>query len=164
MRCLATLMCCTTRWTFSTVSESGQRGRVIRALKPLNAKAIENPIGPGTPDVNYIEGWIELKWLRAWPVKSDTVVRLPHFTIGQRRWLRDRSRLGGNAWLLLQCKQEWLLFTGPDAHDYVGKMTREGLYRCCRMRWTRGLKDKELVECLKRDWDNWNGLPWVSDS
>lgn len=146
------------------MSESGQRRRVIKALKPLDARAVENPIGPGTPDVNYIEGWIELKWLRRWPKRPETIVPLPHFTQGQRLWLRRRCRRGGNAWLLLQCKQEWLLFYGLDAHDYVGKMTRDGLYRCARMRWTRGLRNEELRECLERDWEDWDGLPVVSGS
>ena len=138
------------------MSESGQRGRVVRALQLLHAVPIENPIGPGTPDVNYAEGWIELKEL--------TVVQLPHFNIQQRRWLRDRYGCGGNAWLLLQCGREWLLFTGRDAHDYVGKLTREGLYRVARERWTRGLKDEELVSCLTRDWGSWNGSPIVNSS
>lgn len=132
------------------MSESGQRGRVIRALKPLHAIPVENPIGPGTPDVNYIEGWIELKWLRRWPARAETVVALPHFTLGQRRWLRNRHRDGGAAWLLLQCQSEWLLFHGLDAHDYVGKLTRAELYICAQVWWSKGLKDKELVECLQR--------------
>lgn len=146
------------------MSESGQRSRVVRALRSLDALAIENPICPGTPDVNYIGGWLELKWLRSWPSRENTVVQLPHFTIQQRRWLRDRHALGGDAWLLLQCKAEWLLFTGRDAHDYVGNLTREGLYKVVRARWTRGLKDKELVECLTRDWESWNGSPILNAS
>ena len=146
------------------MSESGQRQRVIRTLKPLDAQAIENPIGPGTPDVNYIEGWIELKWLRQWPKRAESIVRLSHFTTRQRRWLRNRFERGGNAWLLLQCQQEWLLFSGRDAHDYVGQVTRNGLYRYARMRWTRGLKDEELLECLKKDWGTWDGCPTVSGS
>lgn len=146
------------------MSESGQRQRVIRALKSLDARPIENPIGPGTPDVNYIEGWIELKWLRRWPKGALTVVQLPHFTTRQRRWLNRRFNKGGNAWLLLQCGREWLLFTGRDAHEYVGRMTRRGLYRCARARWTNGLKNEELIECLTRDWENWDGSPWVSGS
>lgn len=144
------------------MSEGGQRSRVVRSLRTLHAVPVENPLGPGTPDINYVEGWLELKWLRRWPKSEGTIVQLPHFTIQQRRWLRDRYDRGGNVWLLLQCRQEWLLFTGLDAHDYVGKMTREGLYRCTRARWTRGLKDKELVECLTRDWESWNGSPIVN--
>lgn len=146
------------------MSESGQRQRVIKALKKLDARPIENPIGPGTPDVNYIEGWIELKWLRRWPKNAETIVQLPHFTKGQRLWLRRRWRRGGNAFLLLQCKQEWLLFTGQDAHDFVGHTTREGLHRGACARWTRGLKNEELVECLVRDREDWDGSPEASGS
>lgn len=146
------------------MSESGMRQRVLRALKELDAKAIENTIGNGTPDVNYIEGWIELKWLRSWPAQKQTIMQLPHFTLGQRRWLRNRYNHGGNVWLLLQCRAEWLLFHGLDAHNYVGLTTRKGLYMVARERWTRGLNDKELVECLTRDWENWNGSPVVNGS
>ncbi len=145
------------------MSEGGQRGRVIRALRPLHAVPIENPIVPGTPDINFIGGWMELKWLRWWPTRGATVVQLPHFTIQQRRWLRDRHKRGGNAWLLLQCGREWLLFTGLDAHDYVGNLTRGGLYRCTYAKWTRGLNDKELVECLTRDSGSSSGSPMVND-
>lgn len=144
------------------MSESGQRSRVLRALRPLHAIPVENRVLPGTPDVNYIGGWIELKWLRAWPRGEGTTVRLPHFNQQQRNWLNRRHALGGDAWMLLQVKKEWLLFTGRDAREYVGRLTRDGLYRVARMRWTSGLIDKELQECLTRNWDNWNGSLLVS--
>jgi len=145
------------------MSEAGQRSRVIKALKSLDAFRADPPGVPaGTPDVNYIEGWIELKWLRFWPARETTVVRIEHFTDQQRRWLKRRWELGGNAWLLLQIGREWLLFHGLDAHDYVGNLTRNGLYRCARMRWTKGLQNEELVACLKRDWEDWDGCPVVS--
>jgi len=92
-------------------------------------------------------------------------VQLPHFTRGQRRWLRNRYDRGGNAWLLLQCRREWLLFTGRDAHDYVGNLTRGGLYRVARVRWTSGLRAEELRECLTRNWEkDWDGSPVVNGS
>lgn len=147
------------------MSERDQRSRIIKALKPLDAFRADPPGVPaGVPDVNYIEGWLELKWLRSWPKRSETVVKIDHFTDGQRRWLNRRYNLGGNAWLLLQVKREWLLFTGRDAHDYVGNLTRNGLYRCTRQRWTGGLKDHELVECLSRDWEDWDCVPIVKSS
>ena len=145
------------------MSEADQRRKVIKALKPLDAFRADPPGVPaGTPDVNYSEGWIELKWLRYWPVRDNTVVRIDHFTDKQREFLKRRWELGGNAWLLLQRRQEWLLFHGLDAHDYVGNLTRTGLYRCARMRWTKGLKNEELIECLTRDWEDWDGCPVVS--
>ena len=146
------------------MSESGQRKRIIKALRPLHGIPVENPVRPGTPDVNYIEGWIELKWMRRWPTRDYTMVRLPHFTMQQRRFLRDRYEKGGNAWLLLQVGKEWLLFTGRDACDYVGQVSRKGLYKTARVRWTKGLVDEDRRICLTRDWENWNGLPIVRPS
>lgn len=141
------------------MSESGQRQRVIRALKSLHAIPVENPIRAGTPDVNCTAGWIELKWVRRWPVRAATLVRIDHYTREQKRWLRKRHRAGGGAWLLLQCGREWLLFSGETAHDHVGNVTRHDLYQCAKAVWRNGLKDKELSECLTRDWDNWDGSP-----
>lgn len=148
------------------MSESGQRQRVIKALKTLHAIPVENPMRPGTPDVNYADGWIELKWKRSWPKKPESIVQLPHFTPWQRRWLKKRYEISraGACWLLLQVGREWMLFTGRDAADYVGLVGREGLYKVARVRWTSGLKDKELIECLTRDWANWDGSPVVNSS
>lgn len=119
---------------------------------------MENPVKPGTPDVNYREGWIELKWLRRWPVRPDTVVAIDHFTIQQRRFLRDRWRRGGHAWLLLQVRRDWLLFPGPVAHDIVGRVTRDELNEKAHRHWTSGLADKELRRCLTTDWEVLNDL------
>lgn len=146
------------------MSERDQRQIVVSALKGLHAISVENKIHPGTPDVNYMEGWIELKWLRAWPKRGDTVVRLSHFNVSQRLWLKRRCNLGGSSWLLLQCRREWLLFTGRDAADYVGRVTRDGLYRCARVLWTQGLIKRELVDCLTMDWEIWSGSPLVRPS
>ncbi len=145
------------------MSESTQRAKVIRLLKPLHAIPVENRVGVlGCPDVNYAEGWIELKWRRAWPKGEDTPVTIDHFTVAQRRWLNKRFMAGGNAWLLLQVQHEWLLFTGRDAKDYVGLLTRKGLYKVARARWTNGLKKEGLIECLQRDWGHWDCCPVVN--
>jgi hypothetical protein len=113
------------------------RQRVVKALKPLDAWSVENPCRPGTPDVNYIEGWIELKWLDNWPKRSSTVVRLDHFTPQQRLHLARRWNLGGNAYLLLQVGQDWLLFNGEEAAKIVGKVPKSELEEACQARWHR---------------------------
>ncbi len=130
------------------MSESDMRGKLIKALKPLHAVAIENRVGLGTPDVNCIGGWIELKWLRAWPKRAKTIVRVKRFSLEQRIWLQRRFDLGGRSWLLLQVRREWLLFTGPVAAEHVGYVDREGLYEQTHARWTTGLDAEEMIECL----------------
>jgi len=109
------------------MSEQTMRGVVVRALRKLNAIAVENPALPGTPDVNYVEGWIELKKLTAWPVQPETVVRIDIFTPQQRVWHIRRRLAGGASWFLLQCANEWLLLDGAVAALNVGLCTREQL-------------------------------------
>lgn len=127
----------------------GTRARVIQVLKPLNAISVENSAYPGTPDVNYVEGWIELKWLPEWPKRETTPVRIPHFTQQQRVWIMKRHIKGGNVFLLLQCRKEWLIFDGPTAFHHVGKVTRNELIDKSVKYWPNGLKDEELVKFLR---------------
>lgn len=68
-------------------------------------KRIENRLDKGTPDVSAClwgkEGWIELKFLRAPPVRPETPVRIDHWTADQVKWLGDRYRAGGRVMILL---------------------------------------------------------------
>jgi len=123
------------------------RGRVCKALRSLNAIAVENPAYPGTPDVNYAEGWLELKWLRRWPDHVHDIVMIPHFTQQQRIWIINRWRVGGEVYLLLQVRTEWLLFSGEQAYD-VGKLPRLALRTRALKTWNEGLVDQELLDVL----------------
>ncbi len=134
------------------MSESTMRGDVVRLLTVagLDAVPVENPVGPGTPDVNYIEGWVELKQLRHWP-RTTGPVQIRHFRKGQRIWLRQRWEAGGNAWLLLRVRSDWLLFDGDVAARVVGLVPREELYRNARIAWSSKRRmSKELPGCLSR--------------
>lgn len=99
--------------------ERSSRSRVVAALRSVHAIAVENPALPGTPDVNYVEGWIELKWAAKWPPRGGPL-RLPHFTSEQRVWHLQRRNAGGVSWVLLQVGDEWLLFDAVDAAMGLG--------------------------------------------
>lgn len=131
------------------MSEQTMRGRVVEALRPLDAVSIENGVGVGTPDVNYAEGWIELKWVRSWPKRPDTPVVLEHFTREQRRWIDRRSRAGGKVFVLLKVGRDWFLFRGMDAARQLGELPRAGLEALALRRWSGGLNDAELIEVLR---------------
>jgi len=125
------------------------RQKVVGALRSLDAISVENPVGPGTPDVNFIEGWVELKWLRAWPKRPETPVTLDHpLTPEQRAWHKRRSKRGGNTWVMLQCGREWLLFKGIVAAEHLGTATRSELYHHATIWWRNGLDTNGLIEAL----------------
>ncbi len=126
------------------------RSRVTKALRSLNAIAVENPALPGTPDVNFVEGWVELKWLRSWPKNEDTVVPFKHFTPQQRVFHLRRRQANGVCWVLIQCRRDWLLLAGEVAALTVGQCTREELFKYSHRTWTNGLVQKELVECISQ--------------
>ncbi len=128
------------------------RRNVVMMLKDWDAYPVENPAFPGTPDVNFLHGWIELKWLPAWPV-NEGVVRIEHFTNQQRIWLRQRWKKagGGGAWLLLQVKREWLLFAGNTAATFVGNVPRTELHQLALSKSDSGLTQQQLKQWLM--WD-----------
>lgn len=96
---------------------------LVAKLDPVR---VENPIHPGTPDVNLCDGrWIELKCIPAWPKRETTVVRIDHFTPQQRVWLYRRWRYApGSTLLLLEVisVKQWLLFDGDEAAKIVGRV------------------------------------------
>lgn len=130
------------------MSENRKKNELVKLLKPWDALAVENPAKPGTPDLECTLGWIEVKWMRSWPKRPETVVRVDHYTPQQRVWARRRALAGGKVWLMLIVGTEWLLFRGEDAAEYLGKLTQGGLYDLAVRDWTRTPRRKELEECL----------------
>jgi hypothetical protein len=131
-------------------AESNMRGRVCAALVRLHAVAIENALDKGTPDVNCLAGWIELKQIDDWPRRESTPVQVHHFRPEQRTWLRARCEHGGNAWVLLRVGKEWLLLWGAQAASELGRLPRALLVNLAVRHWPDGLNEQELVETLLR--------------
>jgi len=133
------------------MSERALSNRVMKILKPLDAVRIENMCGKGTPDVNYIGGWIELKQQDKWPKRATTKVRLDHdLTLEQRIWLERRAERGGTTWVLLQVQRDYLLFTGPVAAQVIGHTTREELCDAAYRVWTNVEFKRDLLACLQQ--------------
>lgn len=134
------------------MSESDMRRKVVALLKPIGAFAVENPCLPGTPDINHWHGWIELKWLRSWPKKSNTVVRLERFTLKQKRFLRDRWNGNKDAFLLIQANRtEWLLYKGNAVDPVSIEYTKEQLCENAYRHWESTTDmEQELILCLKK--------------
>lgn len=128
------------------------RSQVVKWLKPLNAVSVENPVCPGTPDVNYggdgTEGWLELKSIDAWPANSTTALRIEHYSPQQRVWHVRRSRVGGNVYVLVKVASDWFLLEGMDAARELGKVPRARLEELALNWWDSSPKEG-LLKFLK---------------
>ena len=118
----------------------------------LDPHRVENVAGVGTPDVNYLIGNLELKWLQAWPRRPDTTVTIQSLADRpeQVAWLTRRWTSGGAAWIMLRVDRQLLLFAAPDARAVrLGRTRAELLRLACWKTSTQGAGDFfELREWL----------------
>lgn len=130
--------------------ESRMRQTTVRELRKrgLDPVSIENAVSAGTPDLNFVGGWVELKCLKAWPKRPTTPLRCEHFTQQQRRWLCRRARAGGAVFVLLKVGREWYLFDGETASDHLGRSTREELFEIALGAWPKRMNWNQLAEII----------------
>jgi len=131
----------------------------LRGTPGLHMVRVENPVGPGTPDVNWCgrnratgevsTGWVELKYLEAWPKRASTLVRIKHYTQQQRDWLLLRHAAGGRVALLLQVRREYLLFKGAACQE-VGGLRRYDLLSLASDHWLQPVGWAEVLEEMAR--------------
>lgn len=134
------------------MSEAGMRTKVTSLLRDYHAFAVENPVLPGTPDVNCTLGWIELKWTKRWPkVGENSIIRLEHFTQQQRIFLLKRHSVDGTGFLLWKCGPHWMLFDGQTAFHRVGKCSRRELLDSALGVWEGSILKEELVTIMKEE-------------
>jgi hypothetical protein len=130
------------------MSEASMWQIVKKAIIKLDPQRVENACGMGMPDVNYIDGWIELKWVRDVPKRKTTPLRIEHYTPEQRVWALRRIAAGGKVFLLLKAKDEWFLFDGGVAAQYLNKSTLEELRKVAIRTWVKKLNGVELKIAL----------------
>lgn len=132
------------------LKESDMRAQVVRLLAGANAVAVENGVGVGTPDVNYVEGWLELKSVDL-PKNPDSPIRVPHFSAEQRLWLRRRTEAGGRAHVLLKAGNWWILLSAMTAAESLGTVPLGWLIDHCVDGWAGRPSGDALLEALRRD-------------
>lgn len=96
----------------------------------MDPKPVENLCGVGTPDINWVRGWVELKVLPRWPVRPSTPVSVTHFTHEQRNWIRSRHSAGGMVHVVLKIGRIWLLLDGLWAAVNLGEAAADRLREC----------------------------------
>ena len=118
------------------MSEGKLSEKVLKTLSHLDAIPVDNPRRPGTPDVNYVEGWLELKYLPEWPKRDRTIVTIETWTPKQVIWHMKRSLAGGKTFLLVQVGGDYLLFEGGVASVFINKVTQQRMRELAIMVWS----------------------------
>lgn len=133
------------------MSESSMWSTLRPHLKGLDPIRIENRLEKGTPDVNLANGsWIELKWRRRKPKNPSAILKLDHeYSQEQRVWAIKRFQAGGKIFVLLKISNEWLLFTGLIAAEYLEKVSLNELRKVACGRWIKRINSEELKFLLR---------------
>lgn len=107
--------------------------RIRSALFGFDPRRVENAVGPGTPDINFTGGWIESKWLPAWPARAGSVVKVPKYVPKQRGWHTKRRSAGGLVWVVIEIGSDVLVFDAQDAAPGLGHWTKEQMLRRAKL-------------------------------
>ena len=124
--------------------------RLIHQLRHIDARSIEDAFSSGIPDINTAYGWIELKFIRAYPKRDSTPIKIHHFTANQKLFLFRRwSVLQGGAFLLVRIEKDWFLFAGKDSYD-IDTWTHDEWKSKALWSCHKRMNIKGLVACLKK--------------
>jgi hypothetical protein len=130
------------------VAESALNNVLLDALKPFHPVRVENGAAPGTPDINFVEGWIESKYLDHWPRQG--IVKCDHYTPQQRVFAIRRKRSSGNIWFVVQIGKEYLIFDGGVAAEHFGRVDEPTLRSLAIKVWPRSINVQELRDIVSR--------------
>lgn len=135
------------------MKEKDVNKKIMAALGSYHPVRIEDMYSSGIPDINFVGGWIEDKYIppaRA-PKNHDTIVRLEHYTPKQRAWHMRRSHAGGRIYVALMIGDAFFLFDGRQAAAHLGvdwtlaDLTRRALL------WTNHFDGKALRQFIRLD-------------
>lgn len=132
------------------MSEARMRSKLVQILSPFHAIPVENKVPPlGTPDINFVGGWIECKRRDKWPVQENRVVTFAHpVNLNQKIWRDLRVRKGGTVILAMQVARDWLFFTKREVFRNFGTFTKQELFDLAEFKMTglRGWSEETRQE------------------
>jgi hypothetical protein len=114
---------------------------------PILLTRIESSVGNGVPDITYCSktghGWIETKYIREYPKRETTKIKLP-LRPEQKLWIKTRGSLGGNVWVLCKIGDVFFLLTHEQAVRACDGWTTFEWFDNSHRVWEKGISFVEL--------------------
>lgn len=117
-----------------------------------DASRHEDVSAKGIPDVSFgsrgTHGWIELKFLKDWPKRANTIVKLGHFSLEQKNFLVLRGMQAGHCFMLLRVgRAEWLLYDHTQVKR-IGFLTRFEMLGLANRYWAVKPTAEEFLHAI----------------
>ena len=120
--------------------------------KHFEASRIESSAGNGVPDVAFSvptkHGWIELKYIKEWPKRPTTLVKLP-LRPEQKLWIKNHGQLSGNVWVLCRIADMFFLLDHKEAAILCEGGTVDTWDAICTKSWHKRIDFNDLWEILR---------------
>lgn len=110
-------------------------------------------VAVGVADVAYCiyqtrtRGWIELKYLKSYPKRESTAIRIPHYTSEQKLFLWKEGEAAGFVWLFVKIKNDYYLFDHKQAQK-VGGLNKKEMAAHCTNYWIGHLYVADFIELI----------------
>lgn len=114
---------------------------------------IESSVGNGIPDVLFCIPqkflWIELKYVKEWPKRNTTKVKLP-LRPEQVIWINSRGNLSGLVFVLIKIENDFFLIKHNEINElYANGSTKDewiNLFKNRQRYWSRRIDFSQLME------------------
>lgn len=133
-----------------------KQGLELRGL--CKWQSIEDRYTIGIPDIFYSirrkvngtvhrsNGWVETKYLSKWPM-GGSPVKMRKLTAQQRSFIHDVGEKGGNTWLFLAVREDFVLIPRQQIWE-VGELSKAELLGVAAASWSGGIDWSELADLL----------------
>lgn len=133
--------------------EKDLNAKITDALACYHPQRIEDMYASGIPDINFVGGWIEDKYIPAnrAPKNPEGIVKVDHYNTKQRAWHMRRSLAGGRIYVALGIGEAFFLFDGRKAAQHLGIDWRLCDLSRRALLWTNKFDGRALREFIRLD-------------
>ena len=139
------------------MKESTLWGYIREGMRGMwDATRIESSSGNGVPDVDFglpgKHGKIELKYIKEWPVREFTKVKLP-LRPEQKLWINQRGKLSGDVWVLIRIENSFFLLKWQQVGSACEGWTKHEWHCRAHECWAEKIDFKQLYLSLRAGTD-----------